>query len=57
MLQMAGSAEVSIVVWSQYITLKLFWGTLENDVIQGPLFHTSHYAFHKNFVILVFWNK
>ena len=30
---MAGSLEVSIVIWSQYITLKLFWA-LENDVIK-----------------------
>ena len=56
-MQMAGSVEVSIVVWSRYITLKLFWRTLKNDVIKGPLFHTFHQAFYKTFVILVFWNK
>ena len=56
-MQMAGSAEVSIVIWSQYISLKLFLRTLENDVIKWPLFHTFRQAFYKSFVILVFWNK
>ena len=51
-MQIAGSVEVSVVVWSQYITLKLFWRTLENDVIKWPLFHASHKAFYKNFIIL-----
>ena len=51
------SLEVSIVVWSHYITLKLFWRTLENDVIKGLLFHIFHQAFYKYFLILVFWNK
>ena len=46
---MAGSVEVFVVVWSQYITLKLFWRTLEN--------YASQEAFLKNFVILVFWNN
>ena len=54
---MAGSLKVFIVVWSRYITLNLFWRTLENDVINGPLFDTIHEAFYKNFAILVFWNK
>ena len=54
---MARSVEVSIVVWSRYIILKLFWKTFKNDVIKGPLFHTFHQAFYKTFVILVFWNK
>ena len=53
-MQMAGSAEVSIVIWSQYISLKLFLRTLENDVIKWPLFHTFRQAFYKSFVILVF---
>ena len=56
-MQVAGSAEVSVVVLSQYITLKLLWRALENDVIKEPLFHTFHQTFYKNFVILVFWNK
>ena len=56
-MQMTWSAEVSIVVWSRYITLKLFWRTLENGVIKGHLFLISHQEFHKNFVILVFRNK
>ena len=56
-MQMVGSVDVSIVVWSRYITLKLFWRTLENDVIKGRLFHTFHQAIYKKFVILVFWNK
>ena len=55
-MQMAGTVEVYIVVWLRYITLKLFWRTLENVVMKGPLFHTFHHAFYKNFVI-VFWNK
>ena len=56
-MQMAGIAEVSIVASSRHIRLKLFWRTLENDVVAEPLFHTFHPAFYKNFVILVFWNK
>ena len=56
-MQMAGSVEVSIAVWSRYIALKLFWRTLKNDVIKGPLFHIFHQVFYKNFVILVVWNK
>ena len=54
---MDGSLEVSVVVSSWYIILKLFWRTLENDFIKGPLLHTIHQAFYKNFVILLFWNK
>ena len=53
-MQMGGSVEVSIVVWSQYITLKLFRRTLENDVIRGHLFHTIHQAIYKDFAIVVF---
>ena len=41
-MQMARSVEVSIVVWSRYITLKLFWRTLENDVIKGSLLYIFH---------------
>ena len=41
-MQMTGSVETSIVVLSQYITLKLFSRTLKNDVIKGPLFRTFH---------------
>ena len=54
-MQMAGSVEVSIVVWSRYITLN----ALKNfdDLIKGPLFYTFHQVFYKNFVILKFWNK
>ena len=51
------SVEVSIVVWSHYITLKSFWRTLENDVIKRLLFHIFHQAFYKYFLILAFWNK
>ena len=51
------SVEVSIVVWSHYITLKSFWRTLENDVIKGLLFHIFHQAFYKYFLILAFSNK
>ena len=29
---MVGSAEVSIAVWWRYISMKLFWRTLENEV-------------------------
>ena len=54
---MTGSVEVSIVIWSRYITLKLLWRTLENDVIKGPLLHIVHQPFYKKFVISVFWNK
>ena len=46
-MQMAGSVEVSIVVWLQYITVKLFWRALENDVIKGVLFQTFHQAYYK----------
>ena len=55
--QMIESEEVSIVVWSRCITLKLFWRKLENDFIRRPRFHTFHQIFYKNVVILVFWNK
>ena len=44
-IQMAGSVEVSIVVWSRYITLKLFRRKLKNDVMKRPLFHNFHQAF------------
>ena len=54
---MTGSLEVSIAAWSQYIILKLFWKTLENNVIKGPLFHTYPWALYKKLVILVFWYK
>ena len=54
---MVGSVEVSIIVWSIYITLKLFWKTFENGIIRGPLFHTLHKELFKYFVILRFWNK
>ena len=40
-MQTAGSVEVSIVVWSQYITLKLFGKTLENYFIKGLISHLS----------------
>ena len=56
-MQMAGGVEVSIVVWSRYITLRLFWRTLKNEVIKGPLSHMFHQAFYKTFVNLRFWNK
>ena len=56
-MKMAGSVEASIIVWSRYITLKLFWRTFKNVVIKGPLFHTSHHAFYKAFVILVIRKK
>ena len=48
------SVEVSIVVWSPYITLKLFWRTLENYIIKGHLFHIFGLAFYKkcNFRVL-----
>ena len=46
-MQMVESVEVFIVVWSPYITLKLFW-------IKGPLFYTFHQAFYKDFVTLMF---
>ena len=45
---MVGSVEVSIIVWSIYITLKLFWKTFENGIIRGPLFHSFHHAFDKH---------
>ena len=48
-IQMPGSAKVSIVVWSRHVALKLFWRTLENDVIKGSLFHTFHQTFYKKF--------
>ena len=32
---MAVNVEISFVVWSWYITLKLFWRTLENDTVTG----------------------
>ena len=35
---MVGSAEVSIAVWWRYISLKLFWRTLENEV-RTPVSH------------------
>ena len=54
---MAENIEVSIVVWSRYISLKLFWRTLENNAIKGPQFHTFHQALYKDFVILVFSSK
>ena len=54
---MAASLEAFIVVWSRYITLKLFWKMLKNDAIKGPIFYTFHRAFYKKFVILEFWNK
>ena len=48
-MQIAGIVEVSIVVWSRYITLKPFWRTLKCSVIKGCLFHILHEAFYKNF--------
>ena len=56
-MQLAGSVDISIAVWMRYITLKLFWRTLENDLMKMTLFHIFHKVFYKNFVILVFWNK
>ena len=35
---MVGSVEVSIAVWWRYISLKLFWRTLENEV-RTPVSH------------------
>ena len=55
-MQMARSEKVSIIVWSRYITLKLFW-ILEIDVIKGRLFHIFHPTFYKYFAILAFSNK
>ena len=49
---MTGKVELSIVVWLQYITLKLFGRTLENDVIKGSRFHSL--VFYKTFLYLVF---
>ena len=43
-MQTTESVDISIAVWSRYITLKLLWRALENDVIKGPLFH----IFEKN---------
>ena len=56
-MQIAEIVEISIVVWSRYNTLKLFWIALENDVLNGARSHTFHQAFYKNFVTLLFWNK
>ena len=56
-MPIAGSVEVFIAVWSRYITLKLLWKTLKYDAIKGPLFHTFHQAFYKNFAISVFRNR
>ena len=53
---MAESVDISVVVWSCYITLKLFSRTLENDVIKASLFHIFCEIFFKSFVILVFRN-
>ena len=39
---MAGIVEVSIVILSQYIPLKLLWRPLENDVMKGFLIHIFH---------------
>ena len=50
---MAVSLELSIVVWSRYIALKLFWRIWENNVKEGPLFHNFHQIFHKNFKMLI----
>ena len=43
-MRMAVSVEVSIVVWSQYITLELFWRTLENDTVTGFTPFTKHFT-------------
>ena len=56
-MQMAVSVEVSVVISSRYIPLKLLWGILENDIIKVFLIHIFHQAFYKNFVILVFRNE
>ena len=37
-MQTTESIDISIAVWSRYITLKLLWRALENDVIKGSLF-------------------
>ena len=52
-MQMAETAEVSIVVWSRYIALKLFRRTLENDIM-GPCFtlFTRNYKNFANFSVL-----
>ena len=50
---MVGSAEVSIAVWWRYISLKLFWRTLENEV-RTPVSHLLPIILQKfcNFSVL-----
>ena len=45
---MVPSLELSIVVWSRYIALKLPWKIWENDVKEGTPFHTFLRIFFKN---------
>ena len=37
-MEMTGRVEVPVVVCSQYSTLKLFWKTLESDVVKVACF-------------------
>ena len=50
---MVPSLELSIVVWSRYIALKLFWRIWKNDAKKGPPFHTFLQLFCNNFKTLV----
>ena len=50
---MIPSLELSVVVWSRYIVLKLLWRMWESDVKEGHPFHTFLHIFYENFKILV----
>ena len=46
---MVPSSELSIVVWSRYVALKLLWRIWESDVKQGYPFHTLLQIFYKKY--------
>ena len=45
---MVSSLELSIVVWSRYISLKLLRRIRESDVKEASLFHSFLQIFYKN---------
>ena len=46
---MVPSSELSIVVWSRYVALKLLWRIWESDDKQGYPFHTLLQIFYKKY--------
>ena len=50
-INMVSSLELSIVIWSQYIALKLLWRIWKINVKEAPPFHTFLQIFYKNLKI------